>query len=168
MTIFLLSTLRQVHIDLVSLSNHVVRKYGGLAVPFSVLFLIASASPVAAQVDMRDNEKVLTCDESLMLQDLVVSAALEKVSGESVLIVILRPGKTDSSEALTKRRLSMVAQYFDTRGNRLPNDRLVIAVGSEIEGPSRLEYYLSGSRILRLVFPKGKHLCIECCGKDSN
>jgi hypothetical protein len=101
------------------------------------------------------------------MQDVAVTAALEKASGESVLIVILHPGKSDSSKALTKKRLSRVAQYFRERGSRLAKDRVIIALGDEIEGPSRLDYYLNGERLIRLILPKGKHICIECCGPDS-
>jgi hypothetical protein len=136
-----------------------------------VVLLLCATSFAYGQVekftkDLRFNDEVLGCDESVALQDLVVSEALGLMQEESFLIVVIRPGNNDNNDLLTQRRLFNVKQYFRDRGSRLNNKKVLIVLGAPVDGQSRLEYYLNGKLFLSLIYPNKGFICHSCCGPD--
>lgn len=116
--------------------------------------------------EFRSNNKVLGCDESVALQDIIVTEALERLEEESVLLVIIRPSTSENNDLLSRRRLFNVQQYFRDRGSRLNMEKVLFALGTPVPGNSRLEYYINGKLSLRLIYPTKGYICHSCCGPD--
>jgi hypothetical protein len=110
--------------------------------------------------------ELLSCDDAVARQDFVVTEALTRLDGESILIVVLRPSAGEKSNLIRAKRLYNLQQYFKDRGKRLPADRFVIAVGPPVSGLARIEYYLDGKLFEKINFPRNGFVCHRCCGPD--
>jgi hypothetical protein len=137
-----------------------------------MMLLLLIAIPTTAQeqperVEFKEiNTQLLNCETNLLLQDIVVSAALQQTKQNGVLIVIARSGSGEDSRELMRRRIYNVRQYFKERGRRLAPEKVVIAEGERVKGNGRLEYYLGGKLLQQLLFPRNHFICHSCCGPD--
>lgn len=109
--------------------------------------------------DLRSINKVLGCEETVALQDVIVTEALRLLGTESVLFVVVRPGARENFEKLTNQRLFLARQYFRERGRRLNADKSIVVLGPPTSGAGRLEYYINGELYLRLLYPKNGYVC---------
>ncbi len=110
----------------------------------------------------------LSCDDSVALQDYLVTEALAKLKENSVLFVVVSQGVEENSDSLLQRRIYNVRQYFRDRGSRLSGEKIVVVIGEPVPGNGRIEYYINGKLSMRLLYPKNGYICHSCCGPDKN
>lgn len=79
------------------------------------------------------------------------------------LFVISRRGSTDSHPNIEFRRLQHLKIYFSHK--RLGNEELVYAVGDQVRGEGRLEYYL-GSALRLIVYARKNAVPNYTCCPD--
>jgi len=135
--------------------------------PVLAFLLLLISTSVWAQ-PQNSNEKLLTCDDAVARQDMIVSVALAELKANSYLIVIVRPGAHEKSKKLESERLFNVQQYFRLRGRRIDSDKVIIATGLRTEGLGRLDFYLHGQLTDSLPYPRNGFLCHACCGPDTD
>lgn len=133
---------------------------------FTTSILLAQNSQT--EIEPKINDKLLVCDESVALQDIVVTEALTKLKENSVLFVVVSQGTSENSDKLLQQRLYNVRQYFRDRGNRLSREKIIIVIGQAVSENGRLEYYINGQLVLRLLYPKDGFICHRCCGPDED
>ena len=111
--------------------------------------------------DLRTIDKVLGCEESVALQDIIVSEALKVRNANSLLIAVIRPGKNENVDKVNQERLSRSRQYFDARGARIGPEKSMVVLGPSVSGPGRIEFYINGELYLRLIYPNNGNICID-------
>jgi hypothetical protein len=124
--------------------------------------------PLLGYGQSQGRENLFGCDEAVARQDAIVSVALESLSENTFLIVVIRPGVGEVSNQLAARRLSNIKQYFTHRGSRIAGDKVVVATGARTKGLGQVEFYMQGQLADVIAYPRNGFICHSCCGPDTD
>ena len=136
-----------------------------------VITLVASSfvnggSQKIAKTDLRKDPKPLGCENN-SAQLGRVTASLQKVGSDGVIIAAARLGAGEGSRELNRRRLFNV-NYYLMHYRRVDPARIVLAEGEKTGGYGRVDLYVGGVLVESLLADKGKDLCVTCCGDYSD
>jgi hypothetical protein len=131
------------------------------AVPVVILLILALCKTQG--VAMSDQKPPGNCEQNSLILD-NTRYVIEKDSSDTVVVAIARLGTGEVSRKLNRRRLENLRTYW--RELKLPEARLILAEGEDVEGYGRVELYVMGKLHETLTVERGKDLCVVCCGDD--
>jgi hypothetical protein len=104
------------------------------------------------------------CEENEARLDTVWSEMEKHRDDSGVLLIVARLGAGERSLETSRRRLHNAREYLMLRGVRkISKDRIIIALGERTSGLGRVEFYLGGKLVDKLLVRKNKNLCVDCC-----
>ena len=102
------------------------------------------------------------CEINQARLDEVSISASDQNRPDDVLIIIARLGDGEKSDELSRHRLYNAREYILLKQPAL-KDKIITAVADKTNGYGRVEFYYDGKLIDRLLVPKNKSLCVDCC-----
>jgi hypothetical protein len=127
--------------------------------------LLLLAPPLAAQgqADIFLNPaSPQNCEQNIFSLEMLAKAALERTKDGGVLVAIARLGDGERSREFNRRRLYNVREFLKDRAG-IQAEKIVAAEGERARGLGRVEFYLSGKMVGRLLLARNKDLCLICC-----
>jgi hypothetical protein len=107
-----------------------------------------------------------TCETNSSLLN-AAKAELLRLEGSGLMIVVAHLGTGERSSTLNRRRLFNVSRYLSQYIGLEP-ERIIVAEGKRLSSFGRIEIYVGGRLVETLFPPRGRDICVSCCGDDNN
>jgi hypothetical protein len=132
-----------------------------LSIPVMTFSLAAQESSEQSKLALQP-EAPQNCEENIFSMETFARITQEQTKDGGVLIAVARLGKGEKSREFNRRRLYNVREYLKDRAG-IPPARVVVAEGERASGLGRIEFYLGGKMVGRLLVARNKDLCLICC-----
>ena len=124
-----------------------------------ITLLVLSHSVLIAQ------EYVTGCEENESQLNVLLTEMEKQRDEYGVLLIVARLGVGERSLETSRRRLHNAREYLLLLRDvpKVSRDRIIIALGERASGLGRIEFYLGGKLVDKLLIRKNKNLCVDCC-----
>lgn len=102
------------------------------------------------------------CEQNIVSMEVLATMTLEQIKDGGVLVAVARLGDGEKSREFNRRRLYNVREFLKDRAS-IQTERIVVAEGEQVRGLGRVEFYLGGKMVGRLLLARNKDLCLICC-----
>ena len=135
---------------------------------FTITMLSIVAPDFSAQQPSKGIEILLNpnasqnCEQNISSMETLAMLTLEATKDGGVLIVVARLGQGEQSRDFNRRRLYNVREFLKDRA-QIQAQKVVAAEGERVHDLGRVEFYLGGKMVGRLLLARNKDLCLICC-----
>ncbi len=123
--------------------------------------LIAQEQSEQANVFLNPNAPQ-NCEQNIVSMEVLATMTLEQTKDIGVLVAVARLGDGERSREFNRRRLYNVREFLKDRAS-IQAEKIVVAEGEQVRGLGRVEFYLGGKMVGRLLLARNKDLCLICC-----
>jgi hypothetical protein len=127
---------------------------------FAALVMILFVSGLVGQENLPTG-----CEENEARLDSILIQMEERKDPRDVFIIIARLGDGEQSLETSRRRLHNAKEYLLIRRDvpAIKRNQIVTALGDRTSGLGRIELYIGGKLVDRLLVGKNRGLCVDCC-----